>query len=1605
MKMIQGFCLTELQCNKCMMPLMEKQGSYFCVVCPVLKKNLNSLASLADDLSESVAIPSSSATSAASKFTSERSKAMGNVSGSPVKPGTCHILSSARAGNHQSPKEKNNNQVLVANAMTDRTLCKSPIEAVQAIYSSFGSPKPDEVQAMSPTSAISKLTGATSSFWHNSNSPNSRSGRTAKPRNQIQKQIIEPSFSGIDPEGTISPSNAMLMSETPSAARRSPSPPRRLKSPVNKSASALHPTVPSRIICSPTNSTTGFAATSPQNTLSKRTSINPVNENGIEASLADAPDDQLPVTTEISPRRFSSMISPSSATQRHTIAPRNKSPVAAAVSAKSDPPAPTVPGLTLAKPGSAAAFRSKNGELAMAASSKSSSRGSGTSRNDIGFLSTSKSGSVSVRDVAQSNLNKSTASAGSISTSRNEKPDADENNGASRGSSSAVQSSVNSLSTHASGKLQTEEQLSPCLQLTKNVLDDAGVNPFAWSDEMMALAIPSIEKQKTLDVKANQQSEVQKFSPDKIRFDGIRQDDMLVMALKAEKNIIEKETLHLRELEERREAGETSAYKGLLSGLKQNVQRLFNDEEDSLEKEIAAAAKARDEAEAKIVRLFKERRMIADSRSRERHTGSQPIGDGVKADANISNDISDDSPSTDNSLLLGMSRDQRTHSDEDKIAYDARADTNHAEDPHGLKRATDNSSNHWETLRVEGRAVMTRRLMSDWVLSDKTCAGSECQRRPILMKGDVKQCAVCGGSGSGEDGLYSSQHSKEISAPRLPMKQASKRTLTSSIPAVRSNGGKEEEKRNLASKEIGKRMMKGWSILDASCPVCVMPLMTDLDKKSQICVLCGVVGATEDKFNNRSLRSWSTGANSSKTSEINTTHEAPIEKLHRRNILDEKDARIQQKTKLLRERVIDQTAKAEQRLKMDNTPPLRDLDSESLISRITRASQNATYTNSLAKKLDADDSSKFERHSIDPGADCEQIDSKVNVERAALRPATSSNDHPAQVLPLSPQKSNQNTRADPPTTDFSSFMRVKPVDAPDAPEEDAHKTDDNEHKTNDENKDAEKLEMQASSDVREVYDITGITLEFPDDFDMNDENVRDFIKAAAGTIPTAHLHVKTDFKQTSQRAAPSPGMERAMMPRGQDLGLPAAGKPRLIPEESDGTIESSNTPTAGMTDPTTDSWLSASGVFKRLPFVKGKSLETMHSADPSTPSTAMLDPKSNSYFLQHRRQGSVGSAGGTDSLPPFESALSPLGNNGHMNGHEDFKQHDDPLLETTVETTRRDRKNFADLIVLDNHEHPTVPSLKRAGGTKEYSRSHHGNVNQPGANALPAQLAISSQLSNASFSSRPRITPESMVRTRTSLSSFTTCSRDVDLASSERFKVSSPASESKYPLTGLDQLKLSSLTESSDGFLVGERSYINPIQQTTAFSIPSGTFWSTAVAGNIASRPRKQQNIYLLPGISANEVNLDGFDAESVVFHGSEPETPQQGKFSCMASQNKGAAVFTGGPLLQETTDAIYLAEGKDVHYNDEEVTFEAFQYTDNKFLVDDDGHSTDGSVDGSTSLDEVILRIEEAKMELTQTNGDEDKLRRLIDGLAQAAAEIEKEDRIEMHRCHALGF
>jgi uncharacterized Zn finger protein (UPF0148 family) len=162
----------------------------------------------------------------------------------------------------------------------------------------------------------------------------------------------------------------------------------------------------------------------------------------------------------------------------------------------------------------------------------------------------------------------------------------------------------------------------------------------------------------------------------------------------------------------------------------------------------------------------------------------------------------------------------------------------------------------WELLRSEGRLAKARRVLKGWKETGKLCAGKDCHGFPLITNGTQNECMVCAGSGTGFDGIYS-QSEGSVSSKKVfpdPEYHLNKPKESQSFDKVQTDShvprheaeSDFESKRKLVSKEVGKRLLKGWTLLDKACPYCVMPLMTNKKQMDEICVLCGVVGKRKE---------------------------------------------------------------------------------------------------------------------------------------------------------------------------------------------------------------------------------------------------------------------------------------------------------------------------------------------------------------------------------------------------------------------------------------------------------------------------------------------------------------------------------------------------------------------------------------------------------------------------------------------------------------------------------------------------------------------------------------------------------------------------------------
>jgi len=133
---------------------------------------------------------------------------------------------------------------------------------------------------------------------------------------------------------------------------------------------------------------------------------------------------------------------------------------------------------------------------------------------------------------------------------------------------------------------------------------------------------------------------------------------------------------------------------------------------------------------------------------------------------------------------------------------------------------------HWNYLRSEASKQMSRRMLQGWAMTNSFCQGAECGSAPLLMHGSTVYCVVCGGTGSGQDGAYG--RTADLENNQTMVDQA----VNPSDAAIR-------ERRDIATREIGKRMMVGWTLMGDKCNGCEIPTM-ERDGVVE-CVICGPI--------------------------------------------------------------------------------------------------------------------------------------------------------------------------------------------------------------------------------------------------------------------------------------------------------------------------------------------------------------------------------------------------------------------------------------------------------------------------------------------------------------------------------------------------------------------------------------------------------------------------------------------------------------------------------------------------------------------------------------------------------------------------------------------
>ncbi|KAH9050102.1 hypothetical protein EDB84DRAFT_1631236 [Lactarius hengduanensis] len=170
-------------------------------------------------------------------------------------------------------------------------------------------------------------------------------------------------------------------------------------------------------------------------------------------------------------------------------------------------------------------------------------------------------------------------------------------------------------------------------------------------------------------------------------------------------------------------------------------------------------------------------------------------------------------------------------------------------------------------------------LLGGWTPSDRTCPVEECGGVPLLRSPEGRGlvtwfCPSCEGDGTGEFIFFvpnpgpGHSESQQPSSPSLTSSTHYSRSSTPptddayvpgspifAVPAETEDSIRRRQQSDLASAEIGNRLLRGWAMLADECPgrTCygiplVRPPKTGHEKSPRKeCVVCGTVYVTEKK--------------------------------------------------------------------------------------------------------------------------------------------------------------------------------------------------------------------------------------------------------------------------------------------------------------------------------------------------------------------------------------------------------------------------------------------------------------------------------------------------------------------------------------------------------------------------------------------------------------------------------------------------------------------------------------------------------------------------------------------------------------------------------------
>lgn len=158
-------------------------------------------------------------------------------------------------------------------------------------------------------------------------------------------------------------------------------------------------------------------------------------------------------------------------------------------------------------------------------------------------------------------------------------------------------------------------------------------------------------------------------------------------------------------------------------------------------------------------------------------------------------------------------------------------------EPVRSQSSAENLATDWALRKENSRKNLADHVMRGWSMIPEYCSGRMCNFSPLLQDGDQTHCVICEGSGTGADGAYAKDDDNEIDYIDT-MSFVEKKEKYETLNNKSKKGVLSSSVRESGSKEVGRRILEGWQLLESPCPVCMNPLMSEFPGAPEVCVFC-----------------------------------------------------------------------------------------------------------------------------------------------------------------------------------------------------------------------------------------------------------------------------------------------------------------------------------------------------------------------------------------------------------------------------------------------------------------------------------------------------------------------------------------------------------------------------------------------------------------------------------------------------------------------------------------------------------------------------------------------------------------------------------------------